>query len=425
MTLHPKGSHSMPEAAKYVPEVMFSHFGIYCTDIDRLEDFYMRVLGFAISDSGMAGGGIKMTFMTRRPREHHQFVLGGGRDINDPTTVNQVGFKAANLTELRRIHAMLKNEPEAHDAVVVDHGISWSLYFRDAENIRSVISVDTPWYVPQPACWPLDISKSDDEIMALTERQCRTTEGFTLRADWGAAKKKEYIADGRLTMETIPTGNDSPNFAAPAYKDRTLLEVRGDEAPRVAMSHVGFAVIDLPALTQFYTDVLGYSITGQGVMPPIGDEAERDYVYLSRDPSEHQQVVLCDGRAAKTPSSINQLSLRITSLDELRRMEATLNADVRVKNYRYTCHGNSFSIYFADPEGNVVELAVESVWYVPAPEGWLLDLSLENEALIADTERRVQEIPGFLMRADWKAKAREELISLGKLEAEGLVSDVA
>ena len=270
-----------------------------------------------------------------------------------------------------------------------------------------------------------DLSKSDDEIKAATEQQCRATEGFTLRSDWRAAKKKEYIADGRLTMETIPTGNDSPDFAAPAYKDRTLLEVRGDEAPRIAMSHVGFAAIDLPALTKFYTDVLGYSITGQGVMPPIGDEPERDYVYLCRDPSEHQQVVLCDGRDAKTPSSINQLSLRITSLDELRRMEATLKADDRVKGYRYTCHGNSFSIYFSDPEDNWVELAVESVWYVPAPEGWKLDLSLDNEALIADTERRVQEIPGFLMRDDWKAKAREELIALGKLEAEGLVSDVA
>jgi catechol 2,3-dioxygenase len=416
----------MSNAATYVPELMFSHFGIYCTDIKRLEDFYMRVLGFAISDSGMIGGDtVPITFMTRRPREHHQFVLGGGRDIADPTTVDQIGFKAPDLTELRRIHAMLENEPEAHDVVTVNHGISWSLYFRDAENVRSVISVETPWYVKQPACWSLDFSRSDEEILRDTEEKCRATEGFAMRSDWRAAKKKEYIADGRLTTEAGPTGNADPGFAAPEFKNRTLLEVRGDEAPRIAMSHVGFAAIDLPTLTKFYTHVLGYSITGRGRMPAIGAEPERDYVYLSRDPGEHQQVVLCDGRAADTPSSINQLSLRITSLDELRRMEATLNADVRVKDYRYTCHGNSFSIYFADPEGNVIELAVESVWYVPAPEGWKLDLSLDNAALIADTERRVRDVPGFLMRADWKAKAREELIAQGKLEDEGLVSDVA
>lgn len=416
----------MPSSANYVPAVMFSHFGVYCTDIERLEDFYMRVLGFAISDAGLVGGGAaKMTFMTRRPREHHQFVLGAGRDANDPTTVNQVGFKAPDLTELRRVHKILENEPEAHDVVAVNHGISWSLYFRDAEAIRSIISVDTPWYVPQPVCWPLDLSKSDDEILADTEKKCRTTDGFAMRSDWRAAKKRKYIDDGRLTLESNPTGNASPAFAAPAFKDRILLEVRGDEAPRIAMSHVGMAAIDLPALTSFYTDVLGYAITGQGRMPAIGEEPARDYVYLSRDPGEHQQVVLCDGRAANTPSSINQLSLRITTLDELRRMEAVLKEDDRVKGYRYTCHGNSFSIYFSDPEDNWVELAVESVWYVPAPEGWALDLSLDNEALIADTERRVQEIPGFLMRADWKAKARDELIALGKLEAEGLVSDVA
>ncbi len=416
----------MYNAMTYVPAVMFSHFGVYCTDIDRLEDFYMRVLGFAISDAGLVGGGAaKMTFMTRRPREHHQFVLGSGRDINDPTTVNQVGFKAPDLTELRRIKAILDNEPEANDVVAVSHGISWSLYFRDAEGIRSVISVETPWYVPQPVCWPLDLSQSDADIMRDTETACRATEGFAMRSDWQAAKKKEYIGDGRLTLEGSPTGNASPDFAAPSLQDRTLLEMRGDEAPRIAMSHVGMAAIDLPALTSFYTDVLGYAITGQGRMPAIGAEPERDYVYLSRDPGEHQQVVLCDGRAAETPSSINQLSLRITSLDELRHMEAILTADDRVKGYRYTCHGNSFSIYFSDPEDNWVELAVESVWYVPAPEGWTLDLSLDNAALIADTEKRVREIPGFLMRADWKAKARDELIALGKLEAEGLVSDVA
>ncbi len=415
----------MTDIQPRVPEVMFSHFGVYCTDIDRLEDFYTRVLGFAISDSGMAGLGVYMSFMTRRPREHHQFVLGGGRGADEPTTVNQVGFKAADLAELRRVRDMLEKEKGAHDIVAVDHGISWSLYFRDAENIRSVISVETPWYVPQPACWPLDLTKSDDEIARETEAHCRATDGFMARADWSAAKEEEYRRDGRLTAEAGATGNKSPSFDAPGYGDRVLLRTSGETAPGIAMSHVGYAAIDLPALTGFYTDILGYAVTGKGRMPAIGDEPARDYVYLSRDPGEHQQVVLCDGRDAATPSSINQLSLRITSLDELRRMEATLKADPRVTDFRYTCHGNSFSIYFADPEGNWIELAVESVWYVPAPEGWALDLSLSNEDLIADAERRVRDIPGFLMRDDWKSRAREELIATGKLEAEGLVSDVA
>ncbi len=92
---------------------------------------------------------------------------------------------------------------------------------------------------------------------------------------------------------------------------------------------------------------------------------------------------------------------------------------------RYVNHGNSFSIYFSDPEDNRIELAVETVWYVPAPSGWRLDLSLDDDQLIGATEARCRATPGFAMRADWKAVARRQLAELGRLEAEGLVSHVA
>ena len=34
------------------PALMFSHFDMYCADVAKLEDFYTRVLGFAVSDAG-------------------------------------------------------------------------------------------------------------------------------------------------------------------------------------------------------------------------------------------------------------------------------------------------------------------------------------------------------------------------------------
>jgi catechol 2,3-dioxygenase len=171
--------------------------------------------------------------------------------------------------------------------------------------------------------------------------------------------------------------------------------------------------------------MLGYAVTDRGTMPSIGTEPEREYTYLSRDPSEHHQVILISGRDLDAPTSVNQLSLRIMSLDELRRMERELEAHPDVGPLRKTCHGNSFSIYFPDPEGNVVELAVESVWYVPAPHGAPLDLSMSDENLIGWAEGHCRDTPGFMMRADWKSRAREELIANGHLEAEGLVNDVA
>jgi catechol-2,3-dioxygenase len=409
------------------PALMFSHFGINCTDVPRLEAFYVRVLGMAISDKGKINDGKTwITFMTRRPREHHQFVLAGGHPAGKPSTIAETGFKAPDLAELRRIEAMLEKEPEASDLVAVDHGISWTLYFRDPEGVRTSVSVETGLYAPQPKAWPLDLSQSDEAIRRETERRCRAEAGFMPRSDWRALKDREFRADGRLTGEAPATGNPAPDFEPPEYPGRILLRTAGGAAPpRIAMSHAGFKVHDMAGVTKFYTDVLGYAVTGRGRMPPIGAEPARDYVYLSRDPGEHHQVVLVSGRDLSVPSSVNQLSLRLTSLGELRCMETALKADPRVTMMRYTCHGNSFSIYFGDPEGNVVELAVESVWYVPAPHGAPLDLSKDDAELIAWAEDHVRHTPGFMMRADWKARARDELIRNGHLEAEGLVRDAA
>lgn len=414
-------------AATRPPGLMFSHYGIFCTDHPRLLDFYMRVLGFGISDQGLImKDTVPITFMTRRPREHHQFVLVGGRDAAHPTTVSEVGFKAPDLDELRKLAARLKAEPGVHDMVAADHGISWTLYFRDPEGIRISVSVETGHYVPQPAQWPLDLSQSDDEIIAATEERVRGCEGHMERDQWRAQKEAQYRAEQRLTAEAPETGNPNPSFERPKDPNRTLVEIVDGDTPRIAMAHVGYRAADLEALTDFYTRVLGYAVTGRGRMDAIGKEPARDYVYLSRDPAEHHQVILTDGRDLSVPSSVNQLSLRVTSLDELRHMEKVIEAEGdNITSRRDTCHGNSFSIYFGDPEGNIVELAVESVWYVPAPHGAPLDLSLKDDELIAWAEDHCRETPGFMMRADWKARARQELLANGHIEAEGLVSDVA
>jgi catechol-2,3-dioxygenase len=413
-------------AATKPPALMFSHFGINCENVPKLQEFYTRVLGFAVSDSGTVASGHTITFMTRRPREHHQFVLAGGHPEGRASTVSETGFKAPSLAELRRIKTMLERENGVSDIVAIDHGISWTLYFRDPEGVRSSISVETGHYVPQPAAWPLDLNLADEAIARETARRCRALSGFMSRREWRALKDREFRADGRLTGEATPTGNAEPSFEPPHDPDRVLLRTAGNGTPpRIAMSHAGFHVHDMAAMEEFYGEVLGYAVTGRGRMPRIGAEPEREYVYLSRDPSEHHQVVLVSGRDLGVPSSVNQLSLRLTSLAELRRMETILKAHPGVTTMRYTCHGNSFSIYFGDPEGNIVELAVESVWYVPAPHGAPLDLAKNDEELIAWAEEHVRHTPGFMMRADWKARAREELIQNGHLEAEGLVSHVA
>lgn len=410
------------------PALMFSHFGVNCDDADKLEDFYTRVLGFCVTDHGLIRGDKdRIIFMTRRPREHHQFVLAGGRPSTYEPTVGETGFKAPTIDALRQLKDLLERENEVGDIVAIDHGISWTLYFRDPEENRCAVSVETGHYIPQPAAWPLDLALSDADIRAETLARCQASPGFRSWDDWRKEKAVTFAAEGRLTAEGPETGNDKPDFERPNDPARILVHPKANTAPppQIAQAHCGFKVDNMDAMIAFYDEVLGYAVTDRGVMPPIGSEPEREYAYLSRDPNEHHQVILSSGRDLDAPTSVNQLSLRIMSLDELRRMERELEAHPDVGPLRKTCHGNSFSIYFPDPEGNVVELAVESVWYVPAPHGAPLDLSLSDSELIGWAENHCRETEGFMMRADWKARARDELIANGHLEAEGLVNDVA
>ena len=62
-----------------LPAVSFSHFGLYVTDLARMEDFYTRVLGLLVSDRGKLPGGSDLVFLSRDPDEHHQLVLAAGR----------------------------------------------------------------------------------------------------------------------------------------------------------------------------------------------------------------------------------------------------------------------------------------------------------------------------------------------------------
>lgn len=410
------------------PALMFSHFGVNCDDADKLEDFYTRVLGFCVSDHGLIRGDKdRIIFMTRRPREHHQFVLAGGRSAEFASTVGETGFKAPDLDALRQTRAAVEAEPEVSDIVAIDHGISWTLYFRDPEGNRCAVSAETGHYVPQPAAWPLDLSASDDEIRRTTQARCEATPGHMTREAWRAEKQALFAAENRLTDEGPETGNENPDFPRPYDPDRVLVHPKENNAPppQISQAHCGFRVHDMDMMVEFYDAVLGYAVTGRGTMPAIGDEPAREYAYLSRDPSEHHQVILVSGRDMAAPTSVNQLSLRILTLDELRRMERDLNAHPMIGPLRNTCHGNSFSIYFPDPEGNIVELAVESVWYVPAPHGAPLDLSWSDDKLLDWAEEHCHNTPGFMMRADWKKQAREQLLANGHIEAEGLVSDVA
>jgi catechol 2,3-dioxygenase-like lactoylglutathione lyase family enzyme len=66
--------------------MVLSHFGIDVTDVDRMADFYTRVLGLLVSDRGPLENGPTLVFLSRNPDEHHQLVLVSGRRPAAATT---------------------------------------------------------------------------------------------------------------------------------------------------------------------------------------------------------------------------------------------------------------------------------------------------------------------------------------------------
>ena len=172
-----------------VPEVAFSHVGLFVHDLDLMEDFYRRVLGFTVTDRGeleTPGGRVGLVFLSRDPREHHQLALVSGRPpAVEFNVVNQVSFRVPDLAALRHFHATLEGEGVT-GMDPVTHGNAISLYFRDPEGTRLELFFDTPWHCTQPLREPVDLSRSDDEILAETERLARSRAGFATREAWSA-----------------------------------------------------------------------------------------------------------------------------------------------------------------------------------------------------------------------------------------------
>jgi catechol 2,3-dioxygenase-like lactoylglutathione lyase family enzyme len=170
----------------------FTHAGIYVTDMDRMVDFYTRVVGFAVADRGprLQGGG-EIAFMTRDPREHHQLVLATGRPANlSFNMVNQLSFLVDGLATLKALYRDLKREPGLEDLGPVSHGNALSAYFLDPEQNRIEFYMHTPWHVPQPHRISVDLSLPDARLWAAIEQDVRATPGFKPREEWIAEMER-------------------------------------------------------------------------------------------------------------------------------------------------------------------------------------------------------------------------------------------
>jgi catechol-2,3-dioxygenase len=170
-----------------VPKLSFSHFGFYVRDLQRMADFYSRVLGFAISDRGELDtphGKVSLVFLTRDPRDHHQIVLASGRPERLPfNPINQISFRVQDFAGLRHLHRAIQGEAVS-EISPVSHGNALSVYFKDPEGNRIELFVDTPWYVDQPMRIPMDMSLSDQALWQWAEATARELPGYRPVEEW-------------------------------------------------------------------------------------------------------------------------------------------------------------------------------------------------------------------------------------------------
>jgi catechol 2,3-dioxygenase len=173
--------------------------GIFTDKPEAMRDFYMSMLGLVVSDTGV-GKYFKrrIIFMTGDPMQHHQFVLVV-REPGDPPggALFQVSFKVKSLDELREVTARaVVNGATAVKAL--NHGNSWSVYFRDPDGNMIEIYMDTGWHIPQPFADELVLSLSDQDIRRITDEHAKSVPG-SLPQEVFAAQLAQKLAAAQGT----------------------------------------------------------------------------------------------------------------------------------------------------------------------------------------------------------------------------------
>jgi catechol-2,3-dioxygenase len=174
---------------------------------------------------------------------------------------------------------------------------------------------------------------------------------------------------------------------------------------RPRLTHVAIFVHDRDKMADFYLNVMGLIKTdaGRGISAPV------DLFFMTSEATEHHQFVLVTGRPKEaTFSTVQQLSFLVDSLAQLREMHRRAT-NYGVNGMRSISHGNAWSIYFKDPEANLIEVYMHTPWYVPQPRADPLDLSKSDKEIHRITEATCRKDAGFCFREEWIERTRVQL----------------
>lgn len=169
------------------------------------------------------------------------------------------------------------------------------------------------------------------------------------------------------------------------------------------LSHVGVSVFDINKMIDFYCKVFDLQLTDKGP----GNTFPFMLAFLSGKDDQHHQLALAENRPAGAPSTVMQLSFKVSTLDEIRQARSRALAHGATK-MRGLNHGNALSIYFLDPEDNTVEVYLDTPWYVTQPHGDPLDIDRPDAEIWAETEKIVRADPTFQPVETWSQAFRQK-----------------
>ncbi|PHR92595.1 MAG: ring-cleaving dioxygenase [Robiginitomaculum sp.] len=170
--------------------------------------------------------------------------------------------------------------------------------------------------------------------------------------------------------------------------------------------HFGINVMDIKKMEKFYCTMFGFVASDRGKR-----FNGTNIVFLTKSANDHHQLVLIDGRPPEAEySTINQISFGLTDLDELRNAYETLiKMGIDPVDIIQIDHGNAWSFYTKDPEGNPLELFCDSPWHTPQPCRGDLDISKSSEVIMKQTEKLCRSRPGFSTREEWSLKMEKTM----------------
>ena len=144
------------------------------------------------------------------------------------------------------------------------------------------------------------------------------------------------------------------------------------------LGHIGFYVQDLELMKEFYGKFMGMTLTKVG---PLG-------AFFSADPEgvDHEIALISGRTSLEDPHWIQQMSMRVNSLDDLRDFKRRIN-ERGYKIDRIVTHASAIGCYFRDPENNPTE-----VFWLTGHTSWAqisvpIDIDQSDEAVMAEVDR--------------------------------------